>query len=117
MRHRLTGRQLGRAKGPRRAMYRIMVTDFLRHGRIQTTVAKAKEVRSLAEGMITLGKNGTVSDRRNVSAFVTDKTVVKKIFDDIAPKYTDRLGGYTRITRKGNRPGDGAEMVFLELVD
>ena len=112
MRHRLKGRQLGRAKGPRRAMYRIMVTDFLRHGRIQTTVAKAKEVRSLAEGMITLGKSGTVNDRRNVSAFVTDKTVV-----NIAPKYTERLGGYTRITRKGNRPGDGAEIVFLELVD
>ncbi len=98
-------------------MYRIMVTDLFRHGRIKTTVAKAKEIRPLAEKMVTLGKAGTLHDRRRAAAFITDKHIVKAVFDDIAPRFKDRAGGYTRITRLGVRAGDAAEMALIELVD
>jgi large subunit ribosomal protein L17 len=117
VRHKLSGRQFGRASGPRKAMYRIMVTDLLKHGQIKTTIAKAKEIRPLAEKMVTLGKNGTLHDRRQAAAFITDKAVVRTVFDDIAPRFKDRKGGYTRITRLGVRAGDAAEMAVIELLD
>ena len=117
LRHKISGRQFGRASGPRRAMFRIMVTDLLRHGQIKTTVAKAKAIRPLTEKMVTLGKGGTLHDRRQAAAFITDKSVVKIVFDDIAPRFQERNGGYTRITRLGVRSGDAAEMALIELID
>jgi len=117
LRHKISGRQFGRASGPRRAMFRIMVTDLLRHGRIKTTVAKAKAIRPLTEKMVSLGKGGTLHDRRQAAAFITDKSVLKAVFDDIAPRFEERNGGYTRITRLGVRPGDAAEMALIELID
>ena len=117
LRHKISGRQFGRASGPRRAMFRIMVTDLLRHGQIKTTVAKAKAIRPLTEKMVTLGKGGTLHDRRQAAAFITDKSVVKAVFDEIAPRFEERNGGYTRITRLGVRSGDAAEMALIELID
>ena len=117
LRHKISGKQFGRASGPRRAMFRIMVTDLLRHGQIKTTIAKAKAIRPLTEKMVTLGKSGTLHDRRQAAAFITDKSVLKTVFDDIAPRYQERNGGYTRITRLGVRPGDAAEMALIELID
>ena len=117
LRHKISGRQFGRASGPRRAMFRIMVTDLLRHGQIKTTVAKAKAIRPLTEKMVSLGKGGTLHDRRQAAAFITDKSVLKTVFDDIAPRFEDRNGGYTRITRLGVRSGDAAEMALIELID
>ena len=117
LRHKISGRQFGRASGPRRAMFRIMVTDLLRHGQIKTTVAKAKAIRPLTEKMVSLGKGGTLHDRRQAAAFITDKSVVKAVFDEIAPRFEERNGGYTRITRLGVRTGDAAEMALIELID
>ena len=117
LRHKISGRQFGRASGPRRAMFRIMVTDLLRHGQIKTTVAKAKAIRPLTEKMVSLGKGGTLHDRRQAAAFITDKSVLKAVFDDIAPRFEERNGGYTRITRLGVRAGDAAEMALIELID
>ncbi|MBT4126061.1 MAG: 50S ribosomal protein L17 [Chloroflexi bacterium] len=117
MRHKLTGRRLGRNSATRRALFRIMVTDLLKHGQIKTTVAKAKEIAPLTEKMITLGKKGSLHDRRQAAAFITEKTIVKSVFDDIAPRFKERAGGYTRITRLGVRAGDAAEMALIELVD
>jgi large subunit ribosomal protein L17 len=117
VRHKLTGRRLGRTSAARRAMFRIMVTDLLRNGQMKTTVAKAKEIGPLTEKMVTLGKKGTLHDRRQAAAFITDKSVVKTVFDDIAPRFKERAGGYTRITRLGVRAGDAAEMALIELVD
>ena len=117
LRHKISGRQFGRASGPRRAMFRIMVTDLFRHGQIKTTVAKAKAIRPLTEKMVSLGKGGTLHDRRQAAAFITDKSVLKTVFDDIAPRFEDRNGGYTRITRLGVRSGDAAEMALIELID
>ena len=117
LRHKISGNQFGRASGPRRAMFRIMVTDLLRHGRIKTTVAKAKAIRPLTEKMVTLGKGGTLHDRRQAASFITDKSVLKTVFDDIAPRFQERNGGYTRITRLGMRSGDAAEMALIELID
>jgi len=97
-------------------MLRNLVTSLLDKGRIVTTVARAKEARSLAEEMITLAKKGDLHSRRRALAFVTDETVVKNLFDKIGPKYADREGGYTRIVKIGPRRGDAAEMVILELV-
>lgn len=116
LRHKISGRQFGRASGPRRAMFRIMVTDLLRHGQIKTTVAKAKAIRPLTEKMVSLGKGGTLHDRRQAAAFITDKSVVKAVFDEIAPRFEERNGGYTRITRLGVRAGDAAEMALIELI-
>jgi large subunit ribosomal protein L17 len=116
MRHRVAGRKLSRNTGHRLAMYRNLVTDLLRYGKIVTTEAKAKEARSLAENMITLGKEGNLHARRQASSFVRDKRVVKKVFDELAPRYADRQGGYTKLVRLGPRIGDGAPMVQLELV-
>ena len=117
MRHKLTGRKLGRTSAARRAMFRIMVTDLLRNGQMKTTIAKAKEIGPLTEKMVTLGKKGTLHDRRQAAAFITDKSVLKSVFDDIAPRFKERAGGYTRITRLGVRAGDAAEMALIELVE
>lgn len=109
-------RKLGRPTDQRRAMLRNLVTSFLKHGKIETTVTRAKETRSLAEKMITLAKRGDLHARRQVLSFVTEEDVVKDLFDNIAPKYAERNGGYTRILKLGPRRGDCAEMAFLELV-
>ena len=109
-------RKLGRTSAHRKAMLRNLVTDLLREGRITTTDTRAKEARRQAEKMITLAKRGDLHARRQVLAYVYDESVVTKLFDEIAPKYADRQGGYTRILKLGPRQGDNAEMVFLELV-
>ncbi|WP_066871326.1 50S ribosomal protein L17 [Clostridium mediterraneense] len=109
-------RKLGRPTDQRRAMLRNLVTSFLKHGKIETTVTRAKETRSIAEKMITLGKRGDLHARRQVLAYVTEEDVVKDLFDNIAPKYAERNGGYTRMYKVGPRRGDGAETVILELV-
>jgi large subunit ribosomal protein L17 len=116
MRHRLAGRKLGGSSAQRRAIYRNLVTDLLGYEKIITTEAKAKEVRGLAEKMITLGKKGGLHSRRQALSFILDKTVAEKVFDELASRYGQRPGGYTRITKLGPRVGDGAPMVQLELV-
>jgi len=116
MRHKVAGRKLGRDTGHRRAMYRNLVTDLLDYEKITTTEAKAKEVRGLAEKMITLGKKGGLNSRRQALSFIIDKKVAEKVFTELAPRYAERPGGYTRITKLGPRLGDGAAMVQLELV-
>ena len=117
MRHKVDGRKLGRTSGHRRALYRNMVTDLLNHGKITTTEAKAKEVRGLAEKMITLGKKSGLPSYRQALSFIIDKKVTEKVFTELAPRYAERPGGYTRITKLGPRLGDGAPMVQLELVE
>jgi len=117
MRHKVAGRKLGRDTGHRRAMYRNLVTDLLGYEKITTTEAKAKEVRGLAEKMITLGKEGGLNSRRQALSFIIDKKVAEKVFTEFAPRYAERSGGYTRITKLGPRLGDGAAMVQLELVE
>ena len=109
-------RKLGRPTDQRIAMLRNLVTSFLDTGRIETTVTRAKETRSMAEKMITLGKENTLHARRQALAFITREDVVAKLFSEIAPKYADRTGGYTRIVRIGPRRGDAAEMAVLELI-
>jgi len=116
MRHRVKGRKLGRQTGHRWALYRNQVTALLDHEKIITTEAKAKEIRGLAEKMITLGKDGSLASRQRALAFVTDKKVVGKLFNEIAPTYTERTGGYTRLMKLGPRSGDNAPMVQIELV-
>jgi len=116
MRHRVAGKKLGRPTGHRKAMYRNLVTDLLGYEKITTTEAKAKEVSSLAERIITLGKKGGLHSRRQALAFIFDKKVADKVFDELAPRYAERPGGYTRISKLGHRLGDGATMVQLELV-
>lgn len=109
-------RKLGRTSDHRKAMLRGMVTYLLENGKIETTVTRAKEVRSMAEKMITLGKENTLHNKRQVLAYVTKEDVVKKVFDEIAPKYKDVNGGYCRIIKTGPRRGDAAEMCIIELV-
>lgn len=109
-------RKLGRASDHRRAMLRAMVTYLLENGKIETTVTRAKEVRSMAEKMITLGKDPSLHSKRQVFAYVTKEKVAKKLFDEIAPKYAETNGGYTRIVKIGPRRGDAAEMAIIELV-
>ena len=109
-------RKLGRTSAHRKAMLRNLVTDLFREGRITTTDTRAKEARRQAEKMITLAKRGDLHARRQVLAYVYDEAVVSKLFDEIAPKYEDRQGGYTRILKLGPRQGDNAEMAVLELV-
>ena len=109
-------RKLGLPTDQRKAMLRNLVTSLLKHGKIETTVTRAKETRSIAEKMITLGKRGDLHARRQVLAYVQEELVVKNLFDNVAPKYAERNGGYTRIIKKGPRRGDGAEVVILELV-
>ena len=109
-------RKLGLSTDQRMAMLRSLVTSFLKHGKIETTETRAKETKRLAEKMITLAKRGDLHARRQVLAFVHEEAVVQNLFDNIAPKYAERNGGYTRILKKGPRRGDGAEVVILELV-
>jgi len=116
VRHKVSGRKLSRPSGHRRALYRNLVTDLLGYEKIVTTEAKAKEVRGLAEKMITLGKGGGLHSRRQAQTFIIDKKVTDKVFTELAPRYAERPGGYTRITKLGPRLGDGAAMVQLELV-
>ncbi len=116
MRHRVAGRKLGRPTGHRWALYRNQVTALLAHEKIITSEAKAKEIRSLAERVITLGKDGSLTSRRRALAFITDKKVVEKLFNDVAPRYANRAGGYTRLVKLGPRRGDNAAMAQIELV-
>jgi large subunit ribosomal protein L17 len=116
MRHRVAGRHLGRDTAHRTALYRNLVTDLLRHERITTTEAKAKEIRPMAERIITLGRRGDLHARRQASAFLYDTAVVKKVFDEIGPRMKDRPGGYLRITGIEPRKGDGARMASIELM-
>ena len=141
MRHRVPGHQLGRPADQRKAVLRALATELLRHDEIETTLAKAKAVRAHAEKIITKGKHGQVGDykalhekakngdkeaakevarvvhlRRQVSSYVYDKEVVRKVFDNIAPRYKDRQGGYTRIIKIGPRRGDNSEMAIIQLV-
>ena len=109
-------RKLGRTADHRTAMLRAMVTYLLENGKIETTATRAKEVRSLAEKMITIAKEDSLQNKRLVMSFVTKESVTNKLFTEIAPKYADRNGGYTRITKLGPRRGDAAEMAILELV-
>ena len=110
-------RKLGMPTDQRRALLRNQVTSFLENGKMTTTVTRAKETRSMAEKMITLGKKGTLAARRQALAFITKEDVVTKLFQEIAPKYAERNGGYTRIYKLAERRGDGAQMAILELVE
>ncbi len=112
----MSNRKLGRDSAHRNLMLRNMATDLLRHGRIETTISKAKEARRVTEKMITLGKRDGLHAKRQALAYLTDETVVKQLFDEIGPKYAERNGGYTRIMRKGPRRGDNSEMAIIELV-
>ena len=112
----MPGRKLGRKTDHRISMLRGQVTFLLEKGRLETTVTRAKEVKSLAEKMITLGKKNTLAAKRQALAFITKEDVVKKLFDEVAPKYADRNGGYCRIIKTGPRRGDAAEMCIIELV-
>jgi len=109
-------RKLGRTSDHRDAMLRNLVTSLLENGKIETTVEKAKETRSMAEKMITLGKTNTLHSRRQALSYITKEDVVTKVFAELAPKYADRNGGYTRILKLGPRRGDAAEMAIIELV-
>ncbi|MDH5741132.1 MAG: 50S ribosomal protein L17 [Nitrospira sp.] len=116
MRHRKKGRQLGRQTKHRSALFRNLVTSLLEKERIETTGAKAKEIRGFTDRMITLGKEGTLPARRRALSFLRSKAVVSKLFDDVAGRFKDRSGGYTRIIKTRRRVGDAAEMVAIELV-
>ena len=109
-------RKLGRTTDHRKAMLRAMVTYLLENGQIETTVTRAKEVRAVAEKMITIGKNNDLHSKRQVFAYVTKEDVAKKLFDEISPKYAESNGGYTRIIKIGPRRGDAAEMAIIQLV-
>ena len=109
-------RKLGKTSTQRKALLRQQVTDLLENGKMETTFCRAKEVQPVVEKMITLGKKAGLANYRRAMAFVTKEDVVKKLFDEIAPKYADRNGGYTRVTRTGPRRGDAAEMAVIELV-
>jgi large subunit ribosomal protein L17 len=116
MRHRNAHRKLSRNTSHRRALLRNMVTDFLDRGRLMTTLPKAKEVRPLAEKMITLGKRDSLHARRQVQAYVMREAIAKKVFESIAPRFADRKGGYSRIIKLGHRKGDGADLAIIELI-
>ena len=109
-------RKLGKTTDQRMAMLRQQVTDFLDKGKMETTISRAKEIAPLAEKMITLGKEGGMANYRQALAFITREDIAKRLFDEIAPKYKERNGGYTRIIRLGTRRGDAAEMAVIELV-
>lgn len=114
--HRVSGRKLSRYRDQRTALLRGLVAGLIHHGRITTTVAKAKETRVMAERLITHGKKGTLHHRRLALAQLPDQAAVRKVFDELAPRYAQRPGGYTRITKLGPRLGDGAPMGLIELV-
>jgi len=117
LRHHKSGRKLGRDASHRKALYANLTAALIEHGRIKTTVAKAKEVRPVAEQMITLGRRGGVHARRQALKFLRSQDVVHKLFSEVGPRFADRDGGYSRIVRIGPRLGDAAEMAYLELVD
>ena len=117
MRHARTGKKLGRDSAHRKALYSNLAGALIEHGRIRTTVTKAKAVKPLAEQMITLGRRGDLHARRQATSFLRSRDVVHKLFAEVAPLFKDRPGGYTRIVKIGPRPGDSAEMAYLELVD
>ena len=117
MRHRKSGNRLSRTTSHRQAMVRNMVTSLLEHERIVTTTPKAKEIRKVADRMITLAKRGDLHARRQALSVIRDKKVVAKLFDELKEEYMDRNGGYTRIIRTGNRLGDAAPMAIIELVN
>jgi large subunit ribosomal protein L17 len=117
VRHRKAGRKLGRDSAHRKALYANLAGALIEHGRIRTTEAKAKEVRPIVEEMITLGKRGDVAAHRQAVAFLRSKSVAHVLFSEVAPRFADRPGGYTRIVRIGPRQGDAAPMAYLELVD
>lgn len=122
MRHRIAGRILGRDAGHRKALFRNLVKELYTHGRITTTEAKARAIRADAEKLITKAKNGQtglarVNASRQLVAYLNDKTLTKKVFDEIAPRYANRNGGYTRIIKIGKRQGDAADMAIIELVE
>jgi large subunit ribosomal protein L17 len=116
VRHRKKGRQLSRTRSHRKATLRNLATSLFQHGRIETTTAKAKELRPFAERLITLARRGDVHSRRLAATKIQDRTVLGMLFDDIAPRYMERPGGYTRVLKLGNRKGDAAEMSLIELV-
>ena len=116
MRHRISGRKLGVTTKHRKAMFRNMATDLLRHGRINTTDTRAKEIRRVVEKLITLGKNGSLHARRKALGYVRDRDVVEKLFSELAERYMQRPGGYTRIVKLGYRRGDNAPVSLVELV-
>jgi large subunit ribosomal protein L17 len=116
MRHLVKGRKLGRTTAHRKALLRNLVTSFFEKERIQTTLAKAKEARPFAEKMITLAKKNTLPTRRRALAFLTKESAVTRLFNDIAPRFSERPGGYTRIVKTGLRLGDGSQMALLELI-
>jgi large subunit ribosomal protein L17 len=117
VRHRRSGKKLGRDPAHRKALYANLAGALIEHGRIKTTVAKAKAVRPIAEEMISLGRRGDLAARRQALAFLRSNDVVHTLFADVAPRFADRPGGYLRIVRLGPRYGDSAEMAYLELVD
>ena len=117
MRHAVRGRKLGRTTAHRRALFRNQLAALVRHERITTTLPKAKELRPIFEKAVTQGKRGTLQARRRVRRWLPDRHLVQKLFDDIAPRFEDRNGGYARIMKMGPRKGDGAEMAIIELVD
>ena len=117
MRHQRSGKKLGRDSSHRRALYANLTAELIEHERIKTTVTKAKAVKPIAEQMITLGRRGDMHARRQAVAFLGSKDIVHKLFAELGPRYAERPGGYSRIVRLGPRPGDSAEMVYLELVD
>ena len=117
MRHHRAGKKLGRDSSHRKALYANLAASLIEHGRIKTTEAKAKAVKPIAEQMITLGRRGDIHARRQALAYLRTQEVVHKLFADVAPRFADRPGGYTRIVKLGPRNGDSAEMVYLELVD
>ncbi|MBW2427300.1 MAG: 50S ribosomal protein L17 [Deltaproteobacteria bacterium] len=117
MNHRKTGRKLGRTSAHRKALFRNMVTSLFEHEQIRTTDAKAKELRGVAERMITLGKRGTLHARRQALRTIRSKEVTSKVFGELAERYRDRPGGYTRVIKLGQRAGDAAPMAIIELVD
>jgi len=117
MRHRRAGRKLGRDSAHRKALYSNLASALIEHGRIKTTEAKAKEVRPIVEQMITLGKRGDVAAHRQAVAFLRSKSVAHMLFAEVAPRFADRPGGYTRVVKIGPRQGDAAPMAYLELVD
>ena len=117
MRHQRAGKKLGRSSAHRRSLYANLTGALIEHGRIRTTEAKAKAVKPLAEQMITLGRRGDIAARRQAIATLRSKDVVHQLFADVAPRFADRPGGYTRIVKLGPRQGDAAAMVYLELVD
>ena len=117
MRHKVSGRKFDRRGDERSRLFKGLVKDLMTHEKLKTTEAKAKEVRPIAEKMITLGKDGTLHARRQALSYINDKDVVKKLFDEISPRFAGRPGGYTRIIKLGPRNGDGAPMAQLELVE